>query len=287
MVSPKSRRARENPRQSGRNRECSERIPASAPTSRSQISNFPTACEISRLLLEGPLLRACDSTHADAITSRVVSVAPLNPAVQLGHMGFPSILAPAGHASFHASSHLSPTTLIPSLMKAGQEAWLRRLHGPRAGLRSPRGAAGRSAARRELKRDFESRGTPWNRPRMQSALGTSCTKAQKRARLRHQCEPALCPRNPRPCPGRRLRDLRSCPRPRYAGGEAPRLDERGDDGDQEFVRYLVNLWRRGGERRCRDVGQTGRDLPDALSKLSLWTQIATPRSPPRRQRLTR
>ena len=106
-MGPKSRRDRENPRQTRRNRERLKRIPASAPTSCSQIST-----SLRRARSRGFYWRA--RFHELRFASRrrahhrVVSVARSKPRrAAPGIWVIPAILAPAGHASYHLSHHLN------------------------------------------------------------------------------------------------------------------------------------------------------------------------------------
>ena len=123
MTSPKFLLGRENPRQmkilSGKSR-TNPRFGTNQP---SPDKYFSTACEIARLLLEGPLPRVrLHSRRRDHHVSLQQPV--LNPAVQLGRMGCSLDSRPAAmlHSMLHTIIH---TTLIPSFMKARQEGWLR------------------------------------------------------------------------------------------------------------------------------------------------------------------
>jgi len=101
----------ERPRLAGRNRERAKRIPASAPTGCSQIST-----SLWRARSRGFYWRAhfnelqCHSRRRDH--HRVVSVARTKPRrAAPGIWAIPSILAPAGHASYHLSHHLNSVLL--------------------------------------------------------------------------------------------------------------------------------------------------------------------------------
>src|SRR5438132_6866806 len=103
----KYRRGLENLRQTGSCRKRPERIPASAPTSCSQIST-----SLRRARSRGFYWRArFHELRFDLrrrVHHRVVSVARSKPRrAAPGIWVIPSILAPTDHASFHASYHLS------------------------------------------------------------------------------------------------------------------------------------------------------------------------------------
>src|SRR6266404_8019382 len=107
VVSPKSPPCRENPRQTRPTQETPERIPASAPTSRRQISTSLPRARSRGFYWRAPLPRV--RLHSRRRDHHVSFQQPvLNPAVQLGRMGCSLDSRPAAfHASYHHSHHLN------------------------------------------------------------------------------------------------------------------------------------------------------------------------------------
>ena len=195
-VTPKYRRRRENPRQTRRNRERPKRIPASAPTS--QIStSLPRARSRGfywRARFPRVRLHSCRRDHHVSCQQPV-----LNPAVQLERYGLFPRFSPCGHASYHHSHHLN------SVIYEGYGGRMAETSRPSSRSSPAYGAGGRCVARRELKRDFESRGTPGNRSRTQ--LPRPWYILYQGSERDFRCSFLL---DARACASSRLSDLRSC-----------------------------------------------------------------------------
>ena len=149
----KYRRGLENLRQTGSCRKRPERIPASAPTSCSQISTSLRRARSRgfywRARFPRVRLHSCRRDHHVSCQQPV-----LNPAVQLERYGLFPRFSPCGHASYHHSHHLN------SVIYEGYGGRMAETSRPSSRSSPAYGAGGRCVARRELKRDFESRCAP-------------------------------------------------------------------------------------------------------------------------------